>query len=202
MRKWPITAAAFLLVGTLAACGTSAASSPGAAKLYPLPTSSWRPGDPSLHALTIGTRAAGPYRGRWCVWLVGPGSRRFPIVWPAGFRARRRPLELVDSRGTVVARGGERIELGGGVAPVSHRPCMLGQREAFYAMSYPGRVRQHDGRPGRPACRAARNTLEITTPAFGCPKWAAAARTNCSDAPASLLRRRERGVRQFRRRGT
>ena len=139
MRKWTITAAAFLLQGTMAACGTSEASSPGA-KLHPVPTSSWRPGDPSLLALALGTLAAGPYRGRWCVWLVGRWSQRMPIVWPAGFRARRHPLELVDSRGTVVARGGERISLGGGLAPVDHRPCMFGQREAFYAMSYPSRV--------------------------------------------------------------
>jgi hypothetical protein len=60
-------------------------------------------------------------------------------VWPAGFRARRHPLEMVDSHGTVVARGGEEIELGGGSAPVSHGPYMLGQKEAFYAMGYPTR---------------------------------------------------------------
>lgn len=117
-------------------------------KLYPVPTSSWRPGDPSMLALAMGTLAAGTYRGQWCVWLGGrPGSRGLPVVWPAGFRARRHPLELVDSQGTVVARGGERIKIGGGLRPVSGlagldgpRLCMLGQKEAWYANSYPERM--------------------------------------------------------------
>ncbi len=137
MRRWVTMATACLLVAAMAACGTSEPSAHGA-KLYPVPTSSWRPGDPSLLALTIGTLAAGTYRGKWCLWLVArPGSRRIPIVWPAGFRARRNPLELLTSGGTVAAHGGERIKLTGGLGPVSHRPCMLGQREAFYAMGYP-----------------------------------------------------------------
>ena len=109
--------------------------------LYTVPTSSWRPGDPSLLALTIGTLGSGRYRGRWCVWLTGrSGSGRFPIVWPAGFRAQRHPLELLNSQGRVVARGGERIKLGGGLAPTRNEPCMLGHKEAFYAMSYPVRA--------------------------------------------------------------
>ena len=93
MRKWMTMAAACLLLGATAACGTSQVPSHGA-KLYKVPTSSWRPGDPSLLALAMGTLAAGTYRGQWCVWLVArTGSRRMPIVWPAGFRARGHPLE-------------------------------------------------------------------------------------------------------------
>jgi hypothetical protein len=61
-------------------------------------------------------------------------------VWPAGFRARLHPLELLDSKGKVVARGGEQIEFAGGVLPVHHRPCMLGKKEVFYAMGYPERM--------------------------------------------------------------
>jgi hypothetical protein len=110
MRRLVTTAAACLLLGAMAACGTSQVSAHGA-KLYKVPTSSWRPGDPSLLALAIGTLAAGRYRGHWCVWLVARwGSGREPIVWPAGFRARRHPLELLDSHGKVVARGGELIK--------------------------------------------------------------------------------------------
>jgi hypothetical protein len=139
MHRWVATATACLLMAAMAACGTSQTAT-AKLKYYPVPTSSWRPGDFSLTALTIGTLAAGMYRGRWCMWLVGPDSRRHPIVWPAGFRARRHPLELVDSRGTILARGGEHIKVGGGVVPDSHQPCMLGRKNAFYAMGYPTRV--------------------------------------------------------------
>ena len=122
------TVPVYLLLSVIAACGTAGASAHGP-KLYPVPTSSWRPGDPSLLALTFGTLAEGRYRGQWCPWLIGgPGSRRIAIVWPAGFRAQRQPFELLDSHGAVVARGGEDIELGGGLGPADHRICMLGQK--------------------------------------------------------------------------
>jgi hypothetical protein len=130
------TASACLLLTAIAACGSSGTSADGP-KLYPVPTSSWRPGDPSLLALAIGTLAAGEYRGRWCPWLAGTGSRRIAVVWPAGFHARRHPFELLDSHGTVVARGGERIKVGGGFIPGKHGPCLLGRNGAFYAMGYP-----------------------------------------------------------------
>jgi hypothetical protein len=134
-RAW-LTAASCLLLAGAAACDSSPTASQSA-KYEPVPTSSWRPGDPSLTALTIGPLSAGMYRGRWCVWLGGRGSRREAVVWPAGFRARRHPLELVDSRGKVVARGGEHIKIGGGIGPAGRRPCMLGQKNAWFAMSYP-----------------------------------------------------------------
>jgi len=139
MRKCLTAAPACLLLAAISACGTSQAANQHA-KYYPVPTSSWRPGDPSLSALTIGTLSAGSYHGRWCTWLGSRGSPGEPVVWPAGFRARRHPLELVDSGGTVVAREGERIKIGGGIGPAGHRPCMLGQSNAWYAMSYPTRA--------------------------------------------------------------
>jgi hypothetical protein len=134
--------AAIAVAAALVAPGTQSTHRAGPSghgpRLYPVPTSSWRPGDPSLSALTFGTLAGGKYRGQWCPWLIaGPGSRPTPIVWPAGFRAQRHPFELLDSHGTVVARGGEEIEVGGGLGPADHRICMLGQKEAFYAMGYP-----------------------------------------------------------------
>ncbi len=126
------------MVVLIAACGRAGALD--GPKLYRVPTSSWRPGDPSRLALAFGTLAAGNYRHKWCVWLVGNESRRIPVVWPSGFRARRNPLELLDSHGTVVARGGERIKLTGGLGPAKHGRSMLGQKEAFYAMGYPTRA--------------------------------------------------------------
>jgi hypothetical protein len=136
--------AAIAVAAALVAPGTQpthrAGPSAHGPRFYPVPTSSWRPGDPSLTALAIGPLSAGMYRGRWCTWLGSRGSQREAVVWPAGFRARRHPLELVDSRGKVVARGGERIKIGGGIGPAGHRPCMLGQKNAWFAMSYPTRA--------------------------------------------------------------
>ena len=54
------TVSVCLLLSVIAACGTAGASAHGP-KLYPVPTSSWRPGDPSLLALTFGTLAEGRY---------------------------------------------------------------------------------------------------------------------------------------------
>ena len=85
MRRWTTGAAACLLLGAMAASGTGQVPAHGA-KLYFVPTSSWRPGDPSLLALAMRTLAAGTYRAQRCVWLVAnSGSGRAPIVWPAGF---------------------------------------------------------------------------------------------------------------------
>jgi len=137
-RKW-LRAASCLLLALAAACG-GGQTARQSANYYPVPTSSWRPGDPSLSALTIGPLSAGMYRGSWCIWLGSRDSRREPVVWPAGFRARRTPLELVDSHGTVVAWGGERIKIGGGIGPAGNRPCMLGQKKAWFAESYPTRA--------------------------------------------------------------
>jgi hypothetical protein len=127
---------ACLLLGMVTACGTAGVSADGH-KLYRIPTSSWRPGNPSQDALMIGTLASGIYKGHWCPWLDGPGPHRTPIVWPAGYRAERHPLKLLDSRGKVVAQGGERIKLGGGNSPVKQDDCLLGQDTEFVVMSQP-----------------------------------------------------------------
>jgi len=69
------------------------------------------------------------------VWLAAREGRA-AIVWPAGYHARLRPLELLDAQDVVVAKGGDLISVGGGEAPVHPgRTCMLGQKDAFYVMS-------------------------------------------------------------------
>jgi hypothetical protein len=117
----------------IAGCG----GGQGAARSYPVPTSGWHSGEPALTALSIGTLEGGYRHGRFCVWLIGPGQKRpGAIIWPAGYRARRHPLELLNAQGAVVARGGDEIRVGGGSAPVRRRhPCMLGQTSAFWVMS-------------------------------------------------------------------
>lgn len=49
-------------------------------------------------------------------WLVGRDGARQAILWPFGYSARFDPgLELIAPNGTVIARAGDRLELGGGV---------------------------------------------------------------------------------------
>ncbi len=119
-------ASACLVLTVIAACETGGTSVHGP-KLYPVPTSSWRPGDPSLLALAIGILNAGEYRGRWCPWLAGTGSRRVAVVWPAGFHARRHPFELLDSHGTVVATGASTSKLAAASYPGSTGLACLGR---------------------------------------------------------------------------
>jgi hypothetical protein len=123
-----------LMLWSIVACGAGQ-SGTVASPLYRVPTSSWRPGDLSLTALARGTLRGGYERGTFCVWLAGRG-RRDAIVWPAGYHARLHPLELLDERNVVVAKGGDLISFGGGEAPVQDASaCMLDQRYAFYVMS-------------------------------------------------------------------
>ena len=114
-----------------------------ASPLHKVPTSSWRPGDPGLTALARGTLQGGYERGTFCLWLAGRG-RRNAIIWPAGYHARLRPVELLDAENAVVAKGGDLISFGGGEGPVQPgRACMLGQRFAFYVMSSVSVTRHH-----------------------------------------------------------
>jgi hypothetical protein len=85
-----------------------------------------------MTALASGTLEGGMVRGTFCVWLVGEGGQS-AIVWPAGYHARVHPLELLNSQGAVVARGGDLITFAGGEGSVNPRQaCMLNQRRAFY----------------------------------------------------------------------
>ena len=128
------SSAVTLMLCTIVACDAGHSGTGASSSLYKVPTSSWRPGDPSLTALARGTLRGGYERGAFCVWLAGHGGRS-AIVWPAGYHARLHPLEVLDAQGVVVAKDGDLISFGGGEAPV--RPggaCMLGQNSAFYVM--------------------------------------------------------------------
>ena len=62
------------------------------------------------------------------VWGIDRAGHAFPIVWPAGFRARFGPdLEVLAPDGTVVARGGELItDAGGGGGGDGAVICSIG----------------------------------------------------------------------------
>lgn len=50
-----------------------------------------------------------------CVWLdVSPSGRRVGVIWPLGYSARRRPLRVLDSAGSLVGRVGDEIDLASG----------------------------------------------------------------------------------------
>jgi len=124
-----------LLVGCVAACGAGHDRAEAPPPLHAVPTSSWTPGSPSFTALARGTLESGMVSGTFCVWLAARGGHS-PIVWPADYHIRLRPLELLNSQGVVVARGGDQVRFGGGEEPVNPGPaCMLNQRLAFYVMS-------------------------------------------------------------------
>lgn len=66
-----------------------------------------------------------------CVWLATATGVLTPVVWPAGFSANFNPIEILDAMGNTVARGGDRVVLGGGYVQLKARQCMLGNNEAF-----------------------------------------------------------------------
>jgi hypothetical protein len=102
---------------------------------FPLPSDGWKPGDPSLLALTGGTFHAVLTTNGPCAWL-GPDRR--PFQWPAGYQVRFHPTELIDSSGRVVATEGQTVYFGGGgrPAPVG-TPCATTNETTWYVQSGP-----------------------------------------------------------------
>ena len=117
----------FVLVG----CAASNQEA-GSRKSVALPTSSWAPGQPGRLAQLEGVVEGGADTG--CVWIRA-ASKKVRIVWPRGYAARFNPLEILDGSGRVVARGGDRVRLGGGFAPPKDSHCTLGDGEAFWVQS-------------------------------------------------------------------
>jgi hypothetical protein len=58
------------------------------------------------------------------------------VVWPSGYYAAHwNPLEVRDDAGRVVARQGQQIEFGGGIAPAPESRCTRGGVEAAFVQS-------------------------------------------------------------------
>ena len=53
-----------------------------------------------------------------CVWVedanVEVDKETFNVLWPAGYRARGQPIEIIDARGEVIAREGDAVSFGVG----------------------------------------------------------------------------------------
>jgi hypothetical protein len=83
-------------------------------------------------ARASGTLTGGPRPGgHYCVWLTGPGIT-IAVIWPPGYQARLNPLEILSPAGTVIARDGDTLTVGGGLIHVDPAsPCSLEQSSAF-----------------------------------------------------------------------
>jgi hypothetical protein len=83
-------------------------------------------------ARASGTIAGGPRAGgHYCVWLTSRGIT-IPVIWPPGYQARLNPLEILSPAGTVIAREGDTLTVGGGLIDVDPAsPCSLERSSAF-----------------------------------------------------------------------
>jgi hypothetical protein len=79
-------------------------------RLYPLPHYSPH-GRLALSEKSAGALHIAMSSGHACAWL---GGTRQSFIWPAGYRVRLHPAELVDADGHTLARSGQSIELAGG----------------------------------------------------------------------------------------
>jgi hypothetical protein len=70
-----------------------------------------------LTALLSGVLQGSPEDARFA-WVIAADGLRVDVDWPPGFRVRfSDALELLDQSGSVVARGGDELTLGGGTSP-------------------------------------------------------------------------------------
>jgi hypothetical protein len=69
---------------------------------------------------------------RVAIWLEHSDGGRTVTIWPGEYRARLEPLQLLDERGAVVARGGDEISVVGGFLPASD-PRTSGADPVFFA---------------------------------------------------------------------
>jgi len=90
---------------------------PASAKTYPLPSDGWTPGHPSLTALMIGRLHVAVTSSGACAWVNG-----YAVVFPAGYRVRLNPTEVLGPTGKVIAAQGDPITSGGGSAPSNTTP--------------------------------------------------------------------------------
>ena len=91
-------------------------------------------GRPGRLARAEGTLDADLSNGEVSVWLTGFRGDRILTMWPAEYRARVEPFELLDEVGHVIARAGEQVHLVGGFLPADDpRATDLGP--AFFAHS-------------------------------------------------------------------
>lgn len=114
----------------LSACGTDAESPQGSAptvnSALPVPTSSWKQGDPVNAYYVEGALVS---EGDCIRLRRDDGGTIVTPVWPEGYSARHAPdgeLELLSMKNVVVARTGDHVHLDGGYAThfPKTQPCL------------------------------------------------------------------------------
>jgi hypothetical protein len=88
------------MIAFVAACGAP----------EPVPFELPHHNQPAVAVSGVGTGGILKFDGR-CVWLESESSAS-NLIWPSGFRALAPPLQIVGLSGRVVAREGDRLELG------------------------------------------------------------------------------------------
>lgn len=124
--------------GSPSVIASTTAGSSAVLRGTPLPD---HPGNPWM-ARIVGTLRGGVIRDAPCLWLEGDGGRKITVVWPKGYAVSSN-FDLLDAKGHLVARMGERIGSGGGSVPLSHSPpnrCRVGKDTDAAYLSGPVRL--------------------------------------------------------------
>ena len=136
------SAAAVVVAGLLVAGvlppRTTGSIAPGDGTPLPIPTSQWKDGDAGMAALLTGVLML---RADRCLVVVPPEAETETVIaWPAGFTAVARDggADVLGVDGSVVARTGEQIALGGGEGLVGVTgPCLGGPASVFAVNAAP-----------------------------------------------------------------
>jgi hypothetical protein len=87
--------------------------------------------------------------GQMRTWVADELGHLTLVMWPGNFRSRIDPLEIIDQRGNVVARGGRMVLLAGGYLKPSD-PRTLGHQQVFSAWQASEPDHQTSGTAARP----------------------------------------------------
>jgi hypothetical protein len=140
LRTW----IACLAIGLLAGAGFPLSAAGGQqAHSFPLPSDGWRPGRATMQAIS-----SAPFHAS----LTGSGActsgGSMEYLWPAGYRVRFHPTELLDPAGRIVAHQGQYITVGGGIVGSASWPAAARCDRGGEVWAVQGPVRV--GRPGLP----------------------------------------------------
>jgi hypothetical protein len=103
------------------ACSSAAASPPGATSEAFLIRRANAPAQACMDALLSGTLVRHPASGLG----VDGGGQRYAVEWPFGWSARIETgrVVLVDDKGALIAREGDKVEMGGGLGNAIWYTC-------------------------------------------------------------------------------
>jgi hypothetical protein len=130
-RSWTALGAAALVVAAATTVTVLAARapekhvavSPGTTVTYALPSNGWTPGAATMDAAFRGSFHAALVDGHACAWL---GDTRAPSLWPAGWRVRFNPTQLIEPNGHVFASEGDTLLASGGQIPSGSAAAQCG----------------------------------------------------------------------------